>query len=192
MSRALTLRILGAAAVLASLLVALVVSENLARTRGREVRLPMEAVDPRALLTGHYVALQLTQLQAPGQPCPPGSGLAMNPSWIAFTPTATGERVTGVAADRAAAAKFGPIQMKGTARCWGAPRDPTERARVSVDIGVRRFHASQDEAEAFDKALRNRKVGEVSAWAIVSAGEDGRGRLKGVIVGDHRANLTWN
>ncbi len=61
-----------------------------------------------------------------------------------------------------------------------------------MDIGIRRFHASQEEAEAFDKALLNRKVGEVSAWAIVSVGEDGRGRLKGVIVGDHRADLTWN
>lgn len=191
MTRALTMRILGAAVLLVGLLVALVVRENLARTQGREVRLPMEAVDPRALLTGHYVALQVTQLQAPGQPCPPGSGTALKPGWIALTPTATGERVTGVAADRAAAAKFGPIQLKGTARCWGDPREPTERARVSVDIGVRRFHASQAEAEAFDKALRDRKVGEVSAWAIVSVGEDGRGRLKGVIVGDQRADLTW-
>ncbi len=192
MTRALTVRILGAAAVLVGLLVALVVRENFARSHGREVRLPMEAVDPRELLTGHYVALQLTQLQAPGQPCPPGSGAALKSSWIALTPTATGGRVTGVGADRAAAAKFGPIQLKGKANCWGDPREPKERARVSVDIGIRRFHASQEEAEAFDKALLNRKVGEVSAWAIVSVGEDGRGRLKGVIVGDHRADLTWN
>lgn len=192
MSRALTVRILAAAAVLVGLLVALVVSENLARTRGREVRLPMEAVDPRELLTGHYVALQLTQLQAPGQPCPPGSSSAMKPGWIALTPSATGDRVTGVAADRAAAAKFGPIQLKGTASCWGDPRDSANPARVNLDIGVRRFHADQEAAEGFDKALRSRKVGEVSAWALVSVGEDGRARLKGVIIGHHRADMTWN
>jgi hypothetical protein len=192
MTRSLTMRILGAALLLAALLVALVVRETQARASGREVRLPMEAVDPRELLTGHYVALRLTQLQAAGQPCPPGSGTMLKPGWIAVTPGPAGDRVTGAGPDRATAAKFGPIQMRGAARCWGDPRDPTDRASVAIDIGVKRFHADQRQSEAFDKALRDRKVGEATAWAIVTVGGDGRARLKGVIIGGHRADLTWN
>ena len=192
MTRALTMRIMGAALVLAALLVALVVRETGARDSGREVRLPMEAVDPRDLLTGHYVALRLSQLQAPGQPCPPGSGTMIKPGWIALTPGPAGDRVTGVGPDRATAARFGPIQMRGKANCWGDSHDPADRARVAIDVGVTRFHADQKQSESFDKALRDRKVGEATAWAVVSVGEDGRARLKGVIIGGHRADLTWN
>ena len=192
MTRSLTMRILGAAAVLMVLLIALVVRETQARAAGREVRLPMEAVDPRELLTGHYVALRLTQLQAAGQPCPPGSGTMLKPGWIAITPGPTGDRVTGAGPDRATAAKYGPIQMKGAARCWGDSRDPTDRASVALDIGVERFHADQKQSEAFDKALSDRKVGDATAWAVVSVGEDGKARLKGVIIGGRRADLTWN
>lgn len=192
MTRSLTMRILGAAAVLVALLVGLVVRENQARAAGREVRLLMEAVDPRELLTGHFVALRLSQLQAPGQACPPGSGTMMKPGWIALTPGPTGDRVTGVGSDRASAARFGPVQMRGKANCWGDSHDPTDRARVAIDIGVNRFHASQAQSEAFDKALRERKVGESTAWAIVSVGQDGKARLKGVIIGGKRADLSWN
>ncbi len=192
MTRTLTLRIMGAALLLVALLVGLVVRENLARNAGREVRLPMEAVDPRELLTGHYVALRLSQLQAPGQPCPPGSGTMMKPGWVALTPSPTGDRITGVGSDRASAARFGPVQMRGKANCWGDPHDPNDRARVAIEIGVNRFHASQAQSEAFDKALRERKVGESTAWAIVSVGEDGKARLKGVIIGGRRADLGWN
>ena len=82
--------------------------------------------------------------------------------------------------------------MRGKANCWGDSHDPNDRARVAVDIGVNRFHASQAQSEAFDKALRERKVGESTAWAIVSVGEDGKARLKGVIIGGRRADLNWN
>lgn len=192
MTRSLTLRIMGAALVLVALLVGLVARENQARNAGREVRLPMEAVDPRELLTGHYVALRLSQLQAPGEPCPPGSGSMMKPGWVALTPSPTGDRVTGVGSDRASAARFGPVQMRGKANCWGDPHDPNDRARVAIDIGVNRFHASQAQSEAFDKALAGRKVGEATAWAVVSVGQDGKSRLRGVIIGGQRADLNWN
>lgn len=192
MTRSLTMRILAAGAVLVALLIALVVRETGARNAGREVRLPMEAVDPRELLTGHYVALRLTQLQAAGQPCPPGSGTMLKPGWIAVTPGPRGDRITGAGPDRAAAAKYGPVQMKGVARCWGDSHDPTDRASVAIDIGVKRFHADQKQSEAFDKALSERKVGDATGWAIVSVGEDGKARLKGVIIGGHRVDLSWN
>ena len=63
-------RILAVAALCAASLIALVVSEGVARESGQEVLLPMEAVDPRSLLQGHYVQLRLTQRLEPNEPCP--------------------------------------------------------------------------------------------------------------------------
>lgn len=188
----LRLRIGAAALLLAGLLVGLVVRETAARAAGREVKLPMEAVDPRDLLTGHYIDLQLTQAIAPGQPCPPGTEAVRNePGWIAVGPTPTGDRVSGFAPTREAATRLGPVVMKGRLFCYvGASDSP---GRLSLDIGVRRFHADQAQSEAFDKALAERRRGEPpTAFAVVSVGADGTPRLKGVIIAGRRADLTWN
>ena len=82
MIRNIPLRIAAAAAVLVLLLVAVVLRENGARAAGREVLLPMEAVDPRDLLTGHYVALRLSQQLALGQPCPRERSTFEEGGWI--------------------------------------------------------------------------------------------------------------
>lgn len=188
----LRLRIGAAALLLVGLLVGLVVRETAARAAGREVRLPMEAVDPRELLTGHYIDLQLTQAIPPGQSCPPGTEAVRNdPGWIALSPSPTGDRVSGFAATRPAAARLGQVTVKGRLFCYvGASDSP---GRLTLDIGVRRFHADQRQAEAFDKALAERRRGEPpSAFAIVSVGADGTPRLKGVIIAGQRADLTWN
>jgi hypothetical protein len=192
MNRTLTLRILGVAAVLVGLLVALVVRETQARDAGREVWLPMELVDPRDLLTGHYVALQLVQSLPTGQRCPPGTDRAMSRGWIALAPGPKGARVAGFAVSRPGAAPFGPVLLKGRVDCSAAVVGEDRPGRISLDIGVDRFHADQQQAEALDKALRERKTGDDSAYAVISVGEDGKGRLKGVIVAGHRADLSWN
>ena len=64
---------------------------------------------------------------------------------------------------------------------------------VTLDIGVDRFHADQDEAERIERALRARRAdgSAPSAFAVVSVGADGRARLKGVIVDGRRTDLTW-
>ena len=63
------MRILVAALALASVLVGLVLWEDRARAQGQEVVLAMEAVDPRSLLSGHYVALDLSERLPTGGAC---------------------------------------------------------------------------------------------------------------------------
>jgi uncharacterized membrane-anchored protein len=184
MIRFLPARILAAAVLLTALLVGLVLREDQARRTGREALLPMEAVDPRGLLTGHYVALRISQTQAPGQPCPPGLDRA---EWLALALTPRGDRVVGGAATREAAAKLGPLVIKGSASCLQIGRADT--AQVDLDIGVRRFHIDQKQALAMEAALRNRS--NQPAYAVVSVGQDGKARLKGVIIAGQRAELGW-
>ena len=73
-------RILLAAGLCVAGLIGLVVREGLARAGGQDVRLAMEAVDPRSLLHGHYALPNLTQRLEPAAPrrappgCSPSSG----------------------------------------------------------------------------------------------------------------------
>ena len=192
MMRNLPLRIAAASAVLVLLLVGVVLRENGARATGREALLPMEAVDPRDLLTGHYVALRLTQQLALGQPCPRERSTFEDGGWIGLKPAGGHYRFIGVGASRQAALAGGAeLAVRGGVYCSRTAFGNTESDVVTLDIGVDRFHADQDEAQAIEKALRERRQGEAPAFAVVSVGADGRARLKGVIVGGKRTDLTW-
>ncbi len=193
MMAALPMRILAAGAVLLVMLVALVMFEDRARASGREVLLPMEAVDPRDLLSGHYVALNLAQQLAPGQACPKEVRTYDEGRWLALAPTSGHYRFVGVAATRDAALALGEVALRGGVYCSRMAFGEGERNAVTLNIGVERFHADQDEAQAIERALRARRPGEASApaYAVVSVGDDGRARLKGVIIGGKRAELSW-
>ena len=118
----LPVRIWAAALLLAALLAGLVTRETLARNAGQEARLAMQTVDPRGLLTGHYVDLQLTEALAPGVACPAGLESAPNKlGWIALRPGPDFAHVSGYAARRADAARLGPMVMRGKAYCYAAP-----------------------------------------------------------------------
>lgn len=179
------IRILGAALLLVGALVALVVYEGQARARGQEVRLAMEAFDPRSLLTGHYAALQLVHTLPPGAACPDGAPQG----WLALRPDGDVHRLAGVAASREAALKLGPVAVRGEASCLGRG-GATEPQRVTLDIGIDRLHADQQEAQALEAALRA-GPDRPQALALVSVGRDGRARLKGVVVGGRRTDLDW-
>lgn len=190
MIRALPLRILAAGLVLALLLIALVLSENRARAAGREVLLPMEAVDPRDLLTGHYVALRLTQRLAPGQPCPDEATRFRQGRWLGLK----AGRFVRVAATRDAALAAGAdTAVRGGAYCSRMAFGGAEGNAVTLDIGVDRFHADQRQAQAIEAALRARLPDGSGppALAVVSVGEDGRARLKGVVIDGKRTELAW-
>lgn len=207
--RALALRIGLVALLLIVALVGLLVREDRARASGQEVRLAMEAVDPRSLLSGHYAALQLVERLVDGAACPPDleAHYGHDESWVALAPAPGGiHRVSGGGATRAEAQQHGPLVVRGQADCRQAflapPREPgeegpTEAVRpqetfITLDIGVDRFYADQTEAEALEAALLRRGEAEAPpAFAIVSIGQDGRGRLKGVEVGGTRADLNW-
>lgn len=184
------LRIMLAAGVLVFVLLAFVLREQAARAAGTEMVLRMEAVDPRALLTGHYVRLRLLQRLEPGAPCPAGAG-----AWIALKPAGDRHLVVGRAASRAAALKLGPTAVRGAYTCredWTAPDSAPSRQAVDLDLGVDRFHASEAEAERIEAVLRAQRPAEpVHAFAVMSAGRDGRARLKGLVVDGRRLDLGW-
>ncbi len=211
--KALALRIGAAAALLVLALIALLVREDRARAAGQEVRLAMEAVDPRSLLSGHYAALQMVQRLPDGAECPPDleAHYSGDESWVTLSPGPGGvHQVTGGGASRSAALRHGPLVVRGGAHCrqdiLPPPPPPPEAPAadasnpgtevretiVTLDIGIDRFYADQAQAEALEESLRGQgRAGAPPAFAIVSIGRDGRGRLRGVEVGGTRADLNW-
>ncbi|MGE0741868.1 MAG: GDYXXLXY domain-containing protein [Hyphomonadaceae bacterium] len=185
-------RIIIVASLCAAALVSLVVTEGLARQGGQEALLPIEAVDPRSLLSGHYVMLNLTQRLEPGQVCPPEGEW----EWMALRRDGEAYRLVGGAPSREEAQQVGPLPVKGTFTCSppstaseGVPATP---GWVRLDIGIDRFHINQRDALRIENLLREQAVDESSrAFAIVSVGRDGRARLAGLMVDGERLELNW-
>jgi hypothetical protein len=187
-------RILAVAALCAAALVALVISEGMAREGGQEALLPMEAVDPRSLLQGHYVELRLIQRLEPNAPCPQVEGDA---EWLAFN---RGDdqvlSFAGGAVSRDGAQQIAPIPLKGTFTCSepviGAEGNPGAPGWVQLDLGIDRFHINQAEAERIERVLRAQRPDEdTRAFAIVSVARDGSARLKGLVIDGERLELNW-
>lgn len=184
-------RILIVAGVCIAALVGLVVSEGAARDGGQEVLLRMEAVDPRALLGGHYVDINLTQRLERDAECPSGAG----ERWIALRADNEAYVLAGGAPSRDHAQQVGPLPVRGSFTC--VPPTPIEGAEtmpgwVRLDIGISRFHINQTDALRIEEVLRNQGVDETTrAYAIISVGRDGRARLRGIMVDNERLELSW-
>lgn len=185
-------RILIVAGLCVAALIGLVVSESSARDSGQEVLLRMEAVDPRALLSGHYVDINLTQRLDAGAPCPPEGEWR----WIALRQDREAYVLVGGAASRDQAQQVGPLPVRGGFTCTppidmvdGSPSAP---GWVRLDIGVNRFHINQTDALRIEEVLRAQRVNEATrAYAIISVGRDGRARLRGIMVDGERLELSW-
>lgn len=184
-------RILIVAGVCVLALIGLVVSESLARRGGQEVLIAMEAVDPRSLLQGHYVALNLTQRLTPEDTCPTGGDL----EWVALREEDASYVAVGGADSREQAQLLG-LPVKGGFTCL----EPTPASEgieampgwLTLDLGVDRFHINQTDALRIEQTLREQNVDEATrAFAIVSIGRDGRARLKGLMVDGVRLELNW-
>lgn len=185
-------RIMAVAGVCVAALVGLVVSEGMARQSGQEILLPMEAVDPRALLSGHYVQVGLSQRLEPGDRCP----RAVDGDWVALRPEGEIHTVVSGAASREEAQLAGPLPVKGAFVCSppveAVGESPGAPGWVSLDLGIDRFHINQRDAERIDRVLRQQQPGaQTRAFAIVSVGRDGRARLKGLRIDDERLELSW-
>lgn len=188
----LAIRILIAGAVLIGALIWLVVSESRARDAGTEVTMVMEGVDPRSLLTGHFVAIQLAERLGEGESCP--ADLPANPAadgvgeWVALKAVGDHHRAVARTTSRVEALSKGDVAVRGEAWCAGEPN-----VAVFTDVGVNRFHTNQAEATAIEDALRPRGDGQAPprAKVVMSVGEDGRARLMGLIVGEKRFDLDW-
>jgi uncharacterized membrane-anchored protein len=186
------LRILIVAALCVLGLITLVVRESMARDAGQEVLLAMEAVDPRSLLSGHYVIVDLREQLAADQPCPP---YVENMQWVALRPEGDRYTLAGGATERAAAAQLGPLVARGEFDCFQPTAPPGEdvvQGSITLRLGLERFHIHQAEAERIDRILREQVPGEAARiYAIVSIGRDGTARLKGLLVDDERVELSW-
>lgn len=186
------LRILSVAALCAAILVAFVINEGLARRGGQEIMLAMEAVDPRSLLSGHYVELNLTERLDAGEQCPADNDAA----WLVLRQRdGNVYSLVGDASSRDNAQLVGPLPVKGSFSC-SPPFTPAEGEStpgwVQIDIGVSRFHINQRDALRIEQVLREQRPGETTrAFAIVSVGRDGRARLKGVEIDGRRLELSW-
>jgi len=194
-----SIRILIVAALCIAALVGLVVRESLARDSGQEVQLAMGAVDPRALLQGHYVIVALVEQLAPEAPCPvsfeQGSALAPHDTWLALAPNGDHHTVSGVAASRREAARLGALAVRGGASCFQPTTldgEPPEPALIQADLGVSRFHINQTDAQRIERVLGAPGANNSPrVYAIVSIGADGRARLKGLNVEGERLMLNW-
>jgi hypothetical protein len=153
----------------------------------------MEGVDPRGLLTGAYVRLELRESLPLNAPCPPGTRAEAPRTdeggprgWLALRQAGSVWRVAGAAPDRAQARRLGSVVVRGSAACLQAG------GFIDLDIGIRRFHATQTEAQAMEALLARRGSSRsADAYALVSVGGDGRARLNGVRIEGRRVELSW-
>jgi hypothetical protein len=186
-------RILAAGAICFTALIALVVIEGRARAAGTEVIVAMQPVDPRALLTGHYVILSFSETIPSDGACPPQSIPQFEQGWIALSRNGDRHSVSGVAATRQEAQALGEVLVRGSVICSEpVPGADGAAGSVRMQLAVERFHADQDEAVAIEKTLRDTRPGaEAKVFAILSIGADGTPRTKGLIVEGKRVELTW-
>ncbi len=192
MKIAATQRILATATLCAAALVGLVINEAIARDGGEEITLPMAAVDPRALLSGHYVQLNFTDRLEPNEICPESGDW----DWVALRPENNIYVTVGGAFSREQAERVGPLPVKGTFSCSPpTPASPGVEPMpgwLALDLGVDRFHIDQGAAEHIEEALRAQRADEETrAFAILSVGRDGRARLRALLIDGERFDLSW-
>ncbi len=197
-------RILIVAALSVLALIGLVVREGMARASGQEVMLAMAAIDPRALLQGHYVIVSLQEPVPAGVPCPrlPEAYNSWNAQdhlrrWVAIAPSGDHHSFVGAAETREEAERMGPIVAHGEATCARAATtdgsDPLQQpTTIFGSLGIERFHINQAEAQRIEALLREQTPNDPPRiFAIVSVGDDGRARLNGLMVDGERLSLNW-
>lgn len=193
------MRIVAVAAASVLAIVVLVIHEQLAVAGGTEIAMAMQPVDPQALLSGNYVAIQLSEPLAIGQACPPGAVSGVMPStnlgtrpgrWVALAPRGGTWSAVGVATTRDAALKLAPLVAQGDVYC--VPSVPDTPGSVATDLGVSRVSLSQAEAQRVSNlAARPAASGGGVVLALMSIGTDGTARMKGLIVNGQRMEIRW-
>jgi len=199
------LRIMSVALLCVLGLIAIVVREGAARAAGREIMMEMAPVDPRALLSGHYVQLNLQATIGGADACrtfvaanAPWLALSYNgPEYVAPPPPGTPMPYApkGVAHSREAALALGEVAVRGAATCDQLPDNegkPQNLATVRTTFeNVSYFYVDQAEAERISGLLRRQGDESARVLAILSIGNDGRARLKGLWVNGRRLELNW-
>lgn len=190
------LRILGVASVAIASLLWMALAETHARERGVEAIFPMQAVDPRSLLSGHYVTVSLQEVLPAGETCPETEGIS-EPMWLALRPQGYRTVLEAVGADRAKLSTLNLPMVRGGFQCedWdnadGREGAAKPQKLLRLFLGVERFHINQADALRIEALLRTIRDTPAPVSAILSLGDDGRARLKGLLVQGERVMLSW-
>lgn len=195
------LRIMAVALVCVLGLIGVVVREGAARASGREIMMEMAPVDPRSLLSGHYVMLNLQTTVAGGDVCRHFG--AANADWLSLAPQGAAPGSPNAPRTYAPIGQFagrgpdesdGTVNVRGSATCDQLPDNqgkPQNAAIVRTEFeNVSRFYIEQNEAERIGRMLSGQD-GPRRVIAILSIGSDGRARLKGLWVEGRRLELNW-
>lgn len=204
------IRILIVGALCIAALIGLVVREGAARAAGQEVMLLMEPVDPRSILSGHYVVIDL-RTPAPANAdhdwCANVSR-SNNTGWVALAPVAAPDAAHEAPAahtatrhlTRPADATGQEIAVRGAMICFENFLDGSDTPGLVVQTalrGVERFHIDQSNALRIERLLTQQGEADCltsfdgCVFAIVSIGGDGRARLRGLSVDGERLMLDW-
>lgn len=187
-------RILAVAALCMLALIGLVVRESMARASGTEVQMVMAGVDPRSVLSGNYVTISLTEAIPV---CSTASPVSSTPNeWIGLRREGMLAHADIAVPSRTEASQNGMIAVRGTLTCYdGVPASkdtPATPGRVTADLGIQRFYVDQADAERIGRLLQQARDSDTSpVAAIISIGQDGRARLKGLSVNGQRFDLGW-
>jgi hypothetical protein len=68
--------------------------------------------------------------------------------------------------------------------------DLDDRRGVLLELGPDRLHVDQRQAEAIERRLGGGGA-DAPDYAVISVGEDGKARLRGLIVDGERVTLGW-
>ncbi len=187
-------RILAVAGLCATILVGFVINEGAARASGQEVLMSVEGVDPRDLLSGHYVQLAFNRQLDPEEQCPPTS---TGWNWTALRARGDIYVVAGGASSRSEVEQVGPVTVRGTYSCTPPALGDASGAQgapgvIHLDLGIDRFYVNQAEAQRIERALADQRNDRSKrVLAIVSVGRDGVARLKGLVIDGRRMELNW-
>lgn len=187
-------RILAVAGLCAAILIGFVINEGAARASGQEVLMAVEGVDPRDLLSGHYVQIAFDRQLDPAEQCPPTS---TGWNWTALRARGDIYVVAGGASSRSEVEQVGPVSVRGNYSCTPASLPDANGAMgapgmIRLNIGIDRYYVNQAEAQRIERALADQhNRGPKRVLAIVSVGRDGVARLKGLVIDGRRMELNW-
>ena len=177
--------ILAAGAFLSLALAGVVYVNANAVASGREVIIRAQGFDPRSFLSGHYVMLSYDfSNAASGAPeCVIRKGAQI---WASFTvQPGKNDAIAPTYACKRHDLPADGVALKGKAAGYGR-----------IDFGVERFYAPQKDAERIEKALQRFNPDappdkQPPVYAVMSIGKDGQARLKALLLGDERVELSW-
>lgn len=160
----------------------------------REIVVASEAVDPRALLVGHYARLALQPAAAdPGTPRP--AGLTPGAKAIAHLAPGTAPGVWRVAALAAANGPAPGPAAGGDVAVAITVTQVDEDGRVSFVWGPDRVYLDQKEAVAVEEATRRAFDAApdtpARVHAILAVEADGTTLVKGVVIDGKRIETRW-